>query len=94
MSELHFATVAEAAKLIEARKLSPVELTQAYLRRIEALDGQVNAFITLTAELALEPARKADKEIAAGYYRGPLHGIPFGLKDLFATANVLTSGHS
>ncbi|MBI4192467.1 MAG: amidase [Betaproteobacteria bacterium] len=94
MPELHFITLAEAAKLIEARKLSPVELTQAYLRRIEALDEQINAFITLTGELAIEQARKAEAEIAAGRYRGPLHGVAFGLKDLYATAGILTTGHS
>jgi aspartyl-tRNA(Asn)/glutamyl-tRNA(Gln) amidotransferase subunit A len=94
MSDLNFMGIAEAAALIEARKLSPVELTQAYLRRIQALDEQINAFITLTGELAIEQARQAEKEIAAGRYRGPMHGIAFGLKDLYATAGILTTGHS
>lgn len=94
MNDLHFLTIAEAAKKIAARQLSPVELTQAYLQRINALEPQVNAFITLTADRALDQARVAEREIAAGHLRGPLHGIPFGLKDLYATAGILTTGHS
>jgi aspartyl-tRNA(Asn)/glutamyl-tRNA(Gln) amidotransferase subunit A len=94
MADLHFMTIAEAAKLIGARKLSPVELTQSCLRRIEALDGQINAFITLTGERALAQATRAEAETAAGRYRGPMHGIPFGLKDLYATAGILTTGNS
>lgn len=94
MSELHHLTIDEAARLIQLRKLSPVELTQAYLRRIEALDGQINAFITVTGELAIKQAKQAEAEIAAGRYRGPMHGIAFGLKDLYATAGILTTGNS
>ena len=94
MSELHFLTIAEAAKLIQSRELSPVELTRAWLDRIEALDDQVNAFITLTRDIALDQARRAEAEISSGRHRGPLHGIAFGLKDLYATAGVLTTGHS
>src|SRR5262249_6346034 len=93
-NELHFLTIAEAARLIAARKLSPVELTEALLSRIEALDPRVNSFITVTAELALGQARAAQAEIARGRHRGPMHGIPFGLKDLYNTAGILTSGHS
>ena len=91
---LHFLTIAEAASLIAARKLSPVEYVDALFSRINALDPQVNAFITHTAELARTQARAAEKEITGGRYRGPLHGIPFGLKDIFDTAGILTSGHS
>lgn len=94
MSELHFLSIAESARLIEARKLSPLELTQALLARIEALDPQLNAFITVTADLALSQAKQAEQEIANGKYRGPLHGIPFGLKDIYNTKGILTSGHS
>jgi aspartyl-tRNA(Asn)/glutamyl-tRNA(Gln) amidotransferase subunit A len=94
MDELHFITLAEAAKLIDSRKLSPVELTQTYLRRIDALDAQINAFITVTRELATKQATQAESEIVAGNYRGALHGVPFGLKDLYATAGVLTTGQS
>ena len=92
--ELHFLTIAQAAKLIESRELSPVELTSALAARIGALDGQINAFITPTPELALEQARAAEREIAAGRYRGPLHGVAVGLKDMFDTAGILTSAHS
>ncbi|MBI3938723.1 MAG: amidase [Betaproteobacteria bacterium] len=93
-SELDFITVAEAARLIAARQLSPVELTRAKLEQIEAIDPQVNAFITVTADLALRQAQTAEAEIAGGRYRGPLHGIPFALKDIYATAGILTSAHS
>jgi len=81
-AELDFITIAEAARLIAARKLSPVELTKAKLARIAAFDSQLNAFITLTADLALQQAQAAEAEIGAGRYRGTMHGIPFGLKDL------------
>jgi len=91
---LHFLTIAEAASLIAAHKLSPVEYVDALFSRINALDPQVNAFITQTAELARTQAHAAEKEITDGKYRGPLHGIPFGLKDIFDTAGILTSGHS
>ena len=93
-AELDFITIAEAARLIAARKLSPVELTKAKLARITAFDSQLNAFITLSAELALQQAQAAEAEIGAGRYRGAMHGIPFGLKDLYATAGILTTGHS
>jgi aspartyl-tRNA(Asn)/glutamyl-tRNA(Gln) amidotransferase subunit A len=93
-NDLHFLTVAEAARLIESRKLSPVELTDALLARIGALDSQLNAFITLTADLARDQARQAEQEIVKGGYRGPLHGIPMGLKDIYNTAGILTSGGS
>jgi aspartyl-tRNA(Asn)/glutamyl-tRNA(Gln) amidotransferase subunit A len=87
-------TLAQAADLVAARKLSPVELVQAKIARVEALDAQVNAFITPTFEEALRRARVAEAAIAAGQYRGPLHGIPFGLKDIYATAGIRTTGHS
>ncbi len=93
-SELDFITIAGAAKLISTRKLSSVELTNAKLARITSLDPQVNAFITLTAERALQQAHRADAEISAGRYIGPMHGIPYALKDIYATAGILTSGHS
>lgn len=92
--DLNSITITEAARLIAARKLSPVELAKAKLARIEALDGQVNAFITRTAERALRQAHVAEAEIATGAYRGALHGIPFGLKDIYATAGIRTTGHS
>ena len=93
-NELHFLTIAEAGARIARKELSPVELVEAYLRRIEAVGPQLDAFITLTADRALEQAREAEAEIAGGNYRGPLHGIPFGLKDIYETKGILTSGHS
>src|SRR5215471_13321931 len=85
-SDLHWLTIAEAARLIERRRLSPVELTDALIARIETLDPQLNAFLLPTPEKAREQARTAEREIMTGSYRGPLHGIPFGLKDIYATA--------
>ena len=91
---LHFLTVAQAATLIAARKLSPVELTEAYLTRIQALGSQLDAFITLTADLALRRAREAETAIMNGNQKGLLHGIPFGLKDVYDTAGIRTTAHS
>ena len=93
-TELHWLTIADAARLIEQRQLSPVELTDALLARIEALDPQLNAFLLPTPEQAREQAKAAEREIMAGSYRGPLHGIPFGLKDIYATAGIRTTSHS
>ncbi len=87
-------TLTEAAEQIRTRCLSPVELTRECLARIERLDPTLNAFITVTADLALEQARRAESEISAGNYCGPLHGIPIGLKDLFDTAGVRTTAAS
>lgn len=87
-------TIAEAARLIAARELSPVALVEACLRRIEALDGTYHAFIEVLREPALDAARKAEAEIVAGQYRGPMHGIPIGLKDIYETKGVRTTGHS
>jgi len=87
-------TLAEAAELIPTRRLSPVELTRECLARIERLNPVLNAYITVTGDLALEQARQAEAEIMAGNYRGPLHGIPIGLKDLLDTAGVRTTAAS
>jgi Asp-tRNA(Asn)/Glu-tRNA(Gln) amidotransferase A subunit family amidase len=76
VSEILFKSASELAPLLQTRKLSPVEVIRAHLDRIEAANGRVNAFITVTAEQALEQARKAEQEIAEGRYRGPLHGLP------------------
>ncbi|HKX10397.1 MAG TPA: amidase [Stellaceae bacterium] len=94
MTELAFLTVAEAAGLIRARKLSPVEYTTALLARIERIEPTLNAFVRLTPERALEAARSAEDEIAAGRCRGPFHGIPYGLKDIVDAAGLPTTGHS
>ncbi len=93
-TELHALTLADAARLIRARKLSPLDLTRALLARTAALEPQLNAFITATPDAALEAASAAEAEIARGAYRGPLHGVPFAVKDIYDTAGVLTSGHS
>ncbi len=87
-------SLAELAELIRTRAVSPVELTQAYLDRIEQLNPQLDAFITKTGEQGLEQAKAMEAEIAAGHYRGPMHGIPFGLKDIYDTKGILTSAHS
>ena len=92
--ELAFLTIGEAARLIEQKRLSPVELTTALIRRAEALDPQLNAYLLLTADRALDQARRAEREIMAAGYRGPMHGIPFGLKDIYSTAGIRTTGHS
>jgi aspartyl-tRNA(Asn)/glutamyl-tRNA(Gln) amidotransferase subunit A len=87
-------TIAEAARLIERRELSPVELTKACLARIERLDGRINSFLLTRPEAALAEAATAEREIMSGRYRGPLHGIPIGLKDIFNTAGIRTTAHS
>src|SRR5664279_4790950 len=87
-------TLTEAAQQIRTRKVSPLEITRACLARIERLNPDLNAFITVTAELALEQARQAEAEVMAGHWRGPLHGVPIGLKDLLDTAGVLTTAAS
>ena len=71
-----------------------MDLTQAYLDRIATYDAQLNAYLLVTADRALEAARAAEAEIAAGHYRGPMHGIPFALKDIYCTAGIRTTCHS
>ncbi|OFV95386.1 MAG: hypothetical protein A3H28_02220 [Acidobacteria bacterium RIFCSPLOWO2_02_FULL_61_28] len=80
--------------MVRRKKVSPVELTKACLARIEQWNPKLNAFVTVTAESALAEAREAEAEIQRGRWRGPLHGIPIGLKDLFDTAGVRTTGGS
>src|SRR5580698_9595944 len=86
-----FAPVWQLARWIESRKLTSTQLTEIYLRRLERFDSKLHCVITLTREHALEQARAADAEIAAGHYRGPLHGIPWGAKDLLDTAGIPTT---
>jgi Asp-tRNAAsn/Glu-tRNAGln amidotransferase A subunit and related amidases len=92
--ELRYLTIAEAAELIGGKKLSPVELTEACLARIDSLDDKVQAWVTVVGDAALEAAREAEQEIAAGKYRGPLHGIPYAVKDIIYTAGIRTTGGS
>src|SRR5256712_2897883 len=87
-------SIAELSRLIAARTLSPVELVEALIQRVELYDSQTRAFITPTFDLARRQAREAEAEIATAGPRGPLHGIPFALKDIYDTRGILTSGHS
>jgi Asp-tRNA(Asn)/Glu-tRNA(Gln) amidotransferase A subunit family amidase len=89
--DIAWATVAQLSRWIEGRQLSSERLTNIYLRRIEQFDPKLHCIITLTRDLALAQAKQADAEIAAGKYRGPLHGIPFGVKDLLDTAHIPTT---
>src|SRR5579871_474145 len=89
--DIAFAPVTQLSRWIEQRKLTSDRLTRIYLKRIEQFDPQLKCVITLTRDLALAQAKKADEEIAAGHYRGPLHGIPWGGKDLLDTAGIATT---
>ena len=93
-SELYFLTIHQASELIRSRQLSPVELTRACLDRIEQTDERLHSFILTLADEALKDARVAESEVLSGNYRGPLHGIPFALKDLYDTAGVKTTSGS
>jgi len=89
--DLAFLPVTELAPLIRTKKVSSTDLTKMYLARLKKFGPKLLCVITLTEDLALEQAAEADKEIRAGKYRGPLHGIPFGAKDLFNTKGILTT---
>jgi Asp-tRNA(Asn)/Glu-tRNA(Gln) amidotransferase A subunit family amidase len=90
-ADVAFAPVTQLSRWIEQKKLTSERLTNIYLRRIEQFDPKLRCVITLPKEQAIARARKADEEIAAGKYRGPLHGIPFGVKDLLDTAGIATT---
>lgn len=94
MPETTMMDFGEASRLLRSNKVSPVELTHECLRRIAEFDPKLNAFITVTGDLALEQARAAEQEIRAGGWKGPLHGIPIALKDLVDTAGVRTTAGS
>jgi aspartyl-tRNA(Asn)/glutamyl-tRNA(Gln) amidotransferase subunit A len=89
--EIFYLSVSDLAKRIETKKLSPVELTRAYLDRSEKFGPRFNAYARLTPEIALEQAKAAEKEIQHGHYRGPLHGIPYAAKDLLAVKGLPTT---
>jgi Asp-tRNA(Asn)/Glu-tRNA(Gln) amidotransferase A subunit family amidase len=89
--DIAYAPVSVQSRWIESRALGSERLTRIYLERIERFDGKLRSVITVTRDLALEQARRADREIAAGQYRGPLHGIPYGVKDLLDTKGIRTT---
>src|SRR5919197_2288052 len=93
-SELCYLTIREAGHLLKSKKLSPVELTRAFLTRIEQLDKTLNAYITVLSDRAMAEARAAEADILRGDYRGPLHGIPIALKDLYDTKGIRTTASS
>lgn len=86
--ELPFLSIGEASGLIKKGEISPVELTESVLDRVSRLDGELNTYITVMGEKAIDAAKTAEKEISSGKYRGPLHGIPIGLKDIFVMKGV------
>jgi Asp-tRNA(Asn)/Glu-tRNA(Gln) amidotransferase A subunit family amidase len=90
-ADIAFAPITRLSRWIEGKQLSSERLTNIYLRRIEQFDSKLRSVITLTKDLAIAQAKRADAEIAAGRYRGPLHGIPYGVKDLLDTAGIATT---
>ncbi len=94
MSAVEYLGVAEASELLRAKKLSPVELAQAAIARVQAHDSKLDAFLRIMPEIALEDARRAEAEIARGEWRGPFHGVPYGLKDIVDYAGLPTTAHS
>ncbi len=93
-TDLSLLTIAEAGKQLQAKPISPVELARSAFRRIAKLDGRLNSHILVLEEAGMAAARAAEADIMAGKYRGPLHGIPIGLKDIYNTAGIATTGHS
>ncbi|MEE9464471.1 MAG: amidase [Candidatus Neomarinimicrobiota bacterium] len=91
LEELAFYSVAQLAELVRTRQVTSTELTKLFLERLKRYDSQLHCVVTLTEELALEQAARADEEIAAGNYHGPLHGIPYGAKDLLAAKDYKTT---
>jgi aspartyl-tRNA(Asn)/glutamyl-tRNA(Gln) amidotransferase subunit A len=91
MTNYSYASISEVSELIRQKQISPLELTKGCLERIEKLQPQLNAFITVTAEQALQDAANAEQEIQAGKWKGPLHGIPVAVKDFFDTAAIRTT---
>src|ERR1700693_6008863 len=86
--------VAVLSEHLRSKKISSVDVTKAYLDRIARVDEKIRAYITVTADDALSSAKNAESEIASGNWRGPLHGVPIGLKDLLYTKSIRTTGGS
>ena len=86
--------IAEAGRLMARGELTATALTETFLMRIKAVDHKIASYITVTTELALSAARQADTEMKGGLRRGPMHGIPVALKDIYETAGIKTTGHS
>src|SRR5258708_21473487 len=91
VEDLAFATVPQLAELLRTKKIASIELTKMYLSRLKKYGPKLLCVVTLTEALAMEQAQEADKELQRGIYRGPLHGIPWGAKDLFATKGIKTT---
>src|SRR5215212_748654 len=94
MVESYYLSIFEVSKLLQTKEISPQEIVEACLTRIDTLNPTLNAFITVLREQVREQARQADTEIKAGKWRGPLHGIPVGIKDFYDTANIKTTAAS
>src|SRR5687768_16315372 len=88
---LCYSGVHDLSQRIRRKEISPVEIVDGFLKRIDALNPRLSAYLTLTAQSARETAKRAETEIVAGKWRGPLHGIPYGAKDIFETAGVRTT---
>ena len=93
-TDLWFLTIRQAGELMRRGELSPVELTRAFLDRIDAIDGQLHAYITVLRNEAVAQARTAEAEMLRGDYKGPLHGVPIALKDNYDTAGIRTTAGS
>src|SRR5688572_3705128 len=93
-SELCYLSLRSLGTLIQRQELSPVEATEAVVDRVEKIDRQLNSFITLLRDEAMAQARAAEREILEGHYRGPLHGIPIAVKDLYYTKGIRTTAGS
>ena len=93
-TDLPFLSILELSNLMARKEVSPVEATEAYLERIESIDSRLHAYVTVTAEEALQTAKSAEQEILQGNHRGPMHGVPIAVKDQIQTAGILTTGGS
>ena len=94
MTDLPFLTVAEASDLIRTKKLSPVEYAEALFAQVDRYDAALDAFILPMRDVAMAEAKRAQEEVAAGNWRGPFHGVPYGLKDIVDVEGVPTTAHS